>query len=439
MGSRLRWVLTLAFAGLLGITLGSGLAALGTLNRMHASEQAARRLVAERSQMLTGLCLSIQIYDQTADRYLEAPSPDLLGELARLEAAIDSSFHGFPVAMPGPAEAEMRGALAAMEDSFGRQKTAFEALFALPEGERRREAPVWIVERISPIEVDIWQRADALQAYNRRQLELTDQDLVAEFAQLQSSLAHSLTLALASGLILIAASMFYILRLERQTEARYQELARSRGELEQLSARLVDAQEAERRKLSRELHDEVGQTLGVLLMDFGRLAGALGDAPAEIAERIANMKSLAERSVETVRNMALLLRPSMLDDLGLIPALEWQGREVSRTSRIEVEVEAEGVSENLPDETGICLYRLVQEALHNAVRHSEARNARVRIEQSGGRIRLRVTDDGRGFDPSRTRGLGILGMEERVRRLGGKLRIQSEPGKGTTVEAELPV
>jgi len=151
------------------------------------------------------------------------------------------------------------------------------------------------------------------------------------------------------------------------------------------------------------------------------------------------MKSLAERSVETVRNMALLLRPSMLDDLGLIPALEWQGREVSRSSRIEVEVEAEGVSENLPDETGICLYRLVQEALHNAVRHSEARNARVRIEQSGGRIRLRVTDDGRGFDPSRTRGLGILGMEERVRRLGGKLRIQSEPGKGATVEAELPV
>ena len=278
MRSRLRWVLTLAFAGLLGITLGSGLAALGTLNRMHASEQAARRLVAERSQMLTGLCLSIQIYDQTADRYLEAPSPDMLGELARLEAAIDSSFHGFPAEEPGLGGAEMRGALAAMEDSFARQKTAFEALFALPEGKRRREAPVWIVERISPIEIDIWQRADSLRAYNRRQLETTDQDLVAEFAQLQSGLAHSLTLALASGLILIAASMFYILRLERQTEVRYQELARSRGELERLSARLVDAQEAERRKLSRELHDEVGQTLGVLLMDFGRLAGALSDA-----------------------------------------------------------------------------------------------------------------------------------------------------------------
>ncbi|MGA1994398.1 MAG: sensor histidine kinase [Bryobacteraceae bacterium] len=439
MRSHLRWVLTLAFAGLLGITLGSGLAALGNLNRMHASEQAARRLVAERAQVLAGLCLSIQIYDQTADRYLEAPSADMLGELARLEAAVDSGFHDFPTDEPRAAESELRGALAALEDSFGRQKTVLEALFALPEAERRRQAPEWIVERIAPIEIDIWQRADALRAYNRRQLDLTDQNLVGEFAQFQSSLAHSLTLALSGGLILIAASMFYILRLERQTETRYQELARSRGELERLSARLLDAQEAERRKLSRELHDEVGQTLGVLLMDIGRLSSALGEVPAEVAERIAGMRSQAERSVETVRNMALLLRPSMLDDLGLIPALEWQGREVSRSSRIEVEVEAEGVSESLADETRICLYRLVQEALHNAVRHSGARNARVRIEQSDGRIRLRVTDDGHGFDPARTRGLGILGMEERVRRLGGKLRIQSEPGKGTTVEADLPV
>jgi glucose-6-phosphate-specific signal transduction histidine kinase len=412
--------LTLAFAGLLGITLGSGLAALGNLNRMHASEQAARRLVAERAQVLAGLCLSIQIYDQTADRYLEAPSADMLGELARLEAAVDSGFHDFSTDEPRAAESELRGALAALEDSFGRQKTVLEALFALPEAERRRQAPEWIVERIAPIEIDIWQRADALRAYNRRQLDLTDQNLVGEFAQFQSSLAHSLTLALSGGLILIAASMFYILRLERQTETRYQELARSRGELERLSARLLDAQEAERRKLSR-------------------LSSALGEVPAEVAERIAGMRSQAERSVETVRNMALLLRPSMLDDLGLIPALEWQGREVSRSSRIEVEVEAEGVSESLADETRICLYRLVQEALHNAVRHSGARNARVRIEQSDGRIRLRVTDDGHGFDPARTRGLGILGMEERVRRLGGKLRIQSEPGKGTTVEADLPV
>ena len=161
MRSRLRWVLTLAFAGLLGITLGSGLAALGNLNRMHASEQAARRLVAERSQVLAGLCLSIQIYDQTADRYLEAPSPDLLSELARLEAAVDTGFHSFPIDRPGE-ENELRSALAALEDSFGRQKTVRAALFTLPEPERHRQAPLWIVERIAPIEIDIWQRADAL-------------------------------------------------------------------------------------------------------------------------------------------------------------------------------------------------------------------------------------------------------------------------------------
>jgi signal transduction histidine kinase len=129
----------------------------------------------------------------------------------------------------------------------------------------------------------------------------------------------------------------------------------------------------------------------------------------------------------------------MLDDLGLAAALEWQGREVSRRSEIEVSVESENVPEDLPDEYNICLYRIVQEALNNAVRHSGARNAKVVVERLAESIVVRVTDDGRGFDPVRLRGMGILGMEERVKRLGGTLRVASEPGRGATVTAELPV
>jgi len=129
----------------------------------------------------------------------------------------------------------------------------------------------------------------------------------------------------------------------------------------------------------------------------------------------------------------------MLDDLGLVAAVEWQGREVSRNSGTEVEVQAEGVPENLPDEVNVVLYRLVQEALHNAARHSGARNARVSVTRNGRGIVVEVRDDGRGFDPQHTRGLGILGMEERVRRLGGRLTIDSQPGGGATVRAELPL
>ena len=129
----------------------------------------------------------------------------------------------------------------------------------------------------------------------------------------------------------------------------------------------------------------------------------------------------------------------MLDDLGLAAALEWQGREVSRRSEIEVSVDSESVPEDLPDEHKIYIYRLVQEALNNAVRHSGARNAKVDVEHLAKSIVVRVTDDGRGFDPGRTRGMGILGMEERVKRLGGTLRVESQPEKGTTVTAEFPI
>jgi signal transduction histidine kinase len=129
----------------------------------------------------------------------------------------------------------------------------------------------------------------------------------------------------------------------------------------------------------------------------------------------------------------------MLDDLGLIAALEWQGREVSRRSEMEVEVQSADVSEKIPDEYRICIYRLVQEALNNAARHSSAKNARVTVDQTADKILVSVFDDGRGFDPQRVRGLGILGMEERVRRLGGILNIDSKPGRGTTLKAEFPL
>jgi signal transduction histidine kinase len=129
----------------------------------------------------------------------------------------------------------------------------------------------------------------------------------------------------------------------------------------------------------------------------------------------------------------------MLDDLGLAAALEWQGREVSRRSEIEVSVESENVPDDLSDEHKTSIYRLVQEALNNAVRHSGARNAKVTVDRLAGSIVVRVSDDGRGFDPGRSRGMGILGMEERVKRLGGTFRVTSQPGTGATVTAEFPL
>ncbi|MDE3196639.1 MAG: histidine kinase, partial [Acidobacteriota bacterium] len=141
----------------------------------------------------------------------------------------------------------------------------------------------------------------------------------------------------------------------------------------------------------------------------------------------------------SIRDISLLLRPSMLDDLGLIPALEWQARETSRRTGIDVRVSAEDADESLPDPVRTAVYRLVQEALQNVARHSKATHARIAVARTAAGLNLTVEDDGAGFDPSRTRGLGLLGMEERVRQLGGRLEVQSAVGKGTTVRASLPV
>jgi signal transduction histidine kinase len=129
----------------------------------------------------------------------------------------------------------------------------------------------------------------------------------------------------------------------------------------------------------------------------------------------------------------------MLDDFGLVPALEWQAREVSKRTGIRVQVTAADSAGELPDDLKTCIYRVVQEALHNCARHAQARSVRVVVRQEGSKIILSVEDDGRGFDARRVRGLGLVGMEERVRHLGGAFHVRSTPGTGTKVDVELPL
>ena len=143
--------------------------------------------------------------------------------------------------------------------------------------------------------------------------------------------------------------------------------------------------------------------------------------------------------MRTVRNMALLLRPSMLDDLGLVPAVEWYAREISRQRAIQVKVHAENVSEDLRDEVKVCVYRVIQEALNNAQRHAQSKKVIVDLSQSRDALRVKITDDGSGFDTKHTRGMGLLGMEERVKRLNGAIRVDSRPNAGTTIDVELPL
>jgi signal transduction histidine kinase len=434
-----RWVLLGAFLGLLLLLFVCGANATRTLNQMHQQEQSARRALADRAQALSGLYISIEVYNESMQRYVGYPAgkSDLAvrQQLDRLTADIGARLNRYP-ADRQPEEAAF---LETILDLFDRHRDLYQSARALEPAAPQGRAHDLMSDQIVTMRSELLDRSGQLSSWNGRQLHDADEALLSQFGHLRASLTDSLSIALAAGLLLVLASMAYILRLERQTRSRYRELAYSRHELERLSSSLVDAQEAERRAISRELHDEVGQSLGALLVDLARLSSNLPADDDQIRQRLDHMKSVAERTVGTVRDIALLLRPSMLDDLGLVAALEWQGREVSRRSEIEVSVESENVSEDLPDEYKICIYRLVQEALNNAVRHSQARNAKVRVSASGSGIAVEVGDDGHGFDPRRARGLGILGMEERVKRLGGTLTVKSAAGQGAVLRAELPL
>lgn len=293
-------------------------------------------------------------------------------------------------------------------------------------------------DEIVPLRASVIEITTQLEDIDAKQSASTEAQIQSQFEHLGNRLAWVLSLALGVALILGAGCLAYIFSIERQNRRRYQEIVKARQALEQLSARLVDAQESERRAISRELHDQVGQTLNALLVDAANLAKRVEND--DVSRRyLDNIRAFADSSVNSIRDIALLLRPSMLDDLGLTAALEWQAREVSRRSGIKVTVEAKNVPDALPDETSTCVYRLVQEALQNVVRHSGAKSAVITVRDDDGSLFLSVEDDGHGFEPQRTKGMGMLGMEERVRQLGGRFEIQSTPGKGTSLRVTLPV
>jgi signal transduction histidine kinase len=283
------------------------------------------------------------------------------------------------------------------------------------------------------------QTGDLLKAGFRRQ----QQEIEQSQAQSRRYQMGMLGVAVVVGLLVAGFSIVRIAHLERHSEQHRQRAETAEQELRRLSQELVKAQEEERRELSRELHDEVGQALTALGMDLGALATARADATPLFQEQLAEAKQLVERTTQMVRDLAMGLRPSMLDDLGLAPALEWQVREFSRRTGIPVDLGVDGALEELPEAHRTCVYRVVQEALTNCARHSQARHVRVAIHGGPEQLALMVQDDGVGFQVERARqsgaGLGLLGIEERVRALGGTIEIVSQPQRGTLLNALMPL
>jgi signal transduction histidine kinase len=230
---------------------------------------------------------------------------------------------------------------------------------------------------------------------------------------------------------------------DRQGNDVEEEAPRSREQLQTLSRRLIGAQESERQRIARELHDDIGQALSAVKMNLQSMRRAVGSSA--IAPQIQESIDSVDQALRRVRDLSVALRPSLLDDLGLVPALRWYADRQSHRGGFQCKFEADERID-LPAEVQTACFRIAQEALTNVLRHSNAHHVVVVLRIDGGVLWLTVSDDGRGFDVAAAVGrvgadmsLGLLGMRERARLLGGRVTVESVVRKGTTVRAHIPL
>jgi signal transduction histidine kinase len=429
-------VLVAGFGGLLLIMAAAEAGALLFLNSLRHNDTALQARFLARNRTLERIRSNIYLSGTFVRDSLLAPEQS--GARAQL-ATLDGLRRDSESALTGYASALEPEEAAPFQDLRSQIEAYWNVLdrtLAWTGEERGKYRDAFFYEELVPRRTSMLQIADRIEALNEEALRRGDMKLGDLFGRLQFGLLAMIAVTLVGGASLAALTIFHILKLEGEVQKRLTESVHSQASLQELSARLVRAQEEERRALSRELHDEVAQAFSAVLMEAENLLD-LASAP-EVRAHLDSIRAVAEKGMNEIRNMALLLRPSMLDDFGLLPALEWQAREIGRRTGLRVQVASE-MSGELPEEHKTCVYRVVQEALNNCAQHAQASAVQVCVRHEAGEILVTVQDDGSGFDPQRVRGLGLLGMEERARHLGGSFQIDSRPGRGTLLSVTLPL
>ena len=429
--------LSIGFGGLLVFILAAAIGSLLMLDTVRSRESTMRQAFLARVSALNQIRSGIYLSGTYVRDFLL--SPDASGaeaQTARL-VSLERETHTALDAYQRLSAPQEQKPVLDLRNEIEAYWRVLDRTLAWSADERDRLRSTFFYDELVPRRTTMLQIADRIEAVNESGLNRSEDELAGSSERLRRSLMLTFAITLIGGAVLALVTISRTLKLERELERRLEENGRARGDLRELSARLLRAQENERRTLARELHDEVGQSLSAILMETE--GAACAEQQSEIREHLANIRAMAEKTVNEVRDLALLLRPSMLDDFGLVPALKWHAREMAKRTGLNVTVESDDSVDGLPDEHQTCIYRLVQEAINNSARHANARNVEVRVARTGARVDFSVRDDGAGFEPRTVRGLGLLGMEERVRRLGGDLQIDSQPGRGTLVAAGLPV
>ncbi|MCC7175450.1 MAG: MCP four helix bundle domain-containing protein [Bryobacterales bacterium] len=427
----------LGFAGVLLLMSFTAVDSVAWLQGVERSGMEIRSRSRHRDQLLDQLRNDVYLSSTAVRDYLletgAAEAARQEAELRQLRGSVDQGLAAYARDLPeveGHVFHDLRQDLESYWGSVG-------PVLKWSTAERLRKGPGYLKENLGPHRAQVAQLIQQIGDLNTRVTDAAEGQLQAAQRRLRDRLIILSVITLLAGCLVALVSVGSMRRLQRKAEAHHREIEEAHEQLRDLSDRLVRAQEEERRSLSRELHDEVGQTMSAMLVELGRLEAAAPDRAGQ-RERLAAVRRMAEASIGSIRNLALLLRPSMLDELGLVPALGWQAREVTRRTGLRVKVVAGDIGQDLPDSYRTCIYRVVQEALHNCVKHAKATLVRVEVRQDEGGFTVSVRDDGIGFDTRREKGLGLLGMEERVKRLGGLFSLESGPGRGTVVSIRFP-
>jgi signal transduction histidine kinase len=436
----IRAALMVGFGLVFGLWLITGWAFNRHLNTVEEQSAVLTARYMRAQDLLSSIRAQINFNSIILRDALLDPSPasrqHVQRRLAESDAAIDAAVDAFEPVRP---DAEFADRIAKLREEVAdvRRVTAW-----IVEAGATTDPVALLDSAIAPRRAAAIAISEDLRDLNRRAFVQHQSATAALHRTIERQWWWTLGGAMGASIAIALLAVFYAGRLESRLQRQLQKDQQSASELQQLSQRLVAVQEEERRHIARELHDEVGQALSAIKVDL-MLAhrdlerGGGAAAPLDAAQRT------ADDALQVVRDLSQLLRPAVLDDLGLAAAVDGLLRGLSRRHHVHVELVTEGLPHRLPADLEVTAFRIIQEALTNVARHAGATRCVVRIASHGDRVTLSVDDNGCGFDPrlqpGARRGLGLVGLRERVAERRGTIDIAAASGGGTRLLVSLPI
>ncbi len=440
MKSRSSVILAFGFGTLVILIAVLGFGAIRRARAIYNEMETTQQTYLDAESFRRDIAADMYLADILVRDYLLDPSPRSAPEHRQQLLEIRNSLQGrMDLLAQRMGESDTRG-LARLQTEVQAYWDSLDPIFEWTAQEKAALSWSFLRHKVLPRRKAVMDLAREVAKLNQENLDKERQRIRQSQDVLNSFLLKMMGFALSLGTVVALVTTYRVATLERRHDEQTRRIEEAENNMRRLSRRLVQAQEVERKSLSRELHDEVGQMLTALGIEVANLHAMRGSGEDVFRTRVEDIKRLNTDAMRAIRDLAMGLRPSMLDDLGLAPALEWQGREFSRHTGVPAVITVDESLDDLADTHRTCIYRVVQEALTNCAKHAKAHHVLVLVKASADSVETIIQDDGVGFAPdSRSAGLGLLGIEERVQELGGTLHMISQPGRGTTLRVQIPV